>query len=205
MKRLNLENNNTPAEYDEIFIKRKIAGANWQDLRRWKKLLRFFKGGNLIDIGCLDSNIPPVAKALSPKSNVWGIDVAETAIHHMQQQYPYVDYRVMDLYKIEFPDNHFDYAVMGEVIEHLEDPKAAIKEAMRILKPGGRLALSTPLNEEAEPGAVDHIHHIWSYSLQDIFDLLKPYGGVDTSVLSSQHFPTYKYAWPSIIAWVKKK
>ena len=41
-------------------------------------------------------------------------------------------------------DNSFDFAVTFQVIEHIQDDKAFIKEIHRVLKPGGKLLLSTP-------------------------------------------------------------
>jgi len=41
-------------------------------------------------------------------------------------------------------DNSFDFAVTFQVIEHIQDDKAFILEIHRVLKPGGKLLLSTP-------------------------------------------------------------
>lgn len=41
-------------------------------------------------------------------------------------------------------DNSFDFAVSFQVIEHIQDDKAFIREIHRVLKPGGKLFLSTP-------------------------------------------------------------
>jgi len=41
-------------------------------------------------------------------------------------------------------DNSFDFAVTFQVIEHIQDDKAFIREIHRVLKPGGKLLLSTP-------------------------------------------------------------
>lgn len=41
-------------------------------------------------------------------------------------------------------DNSFDFAVTFQVIEHIQDDKAFISEIHRVLKPGGKLFLSTP-------------------------------------------------------------
>lgn len=46
--------------------------------------------------------------------------------------------------KLPFGDNSFDFIVLAEVIEHLKNPYAVIKELNRILKQGGKLILSTP-------------------------------------------------------------
>jgi SAM-dependent methyltransferase len=44
------------------------------------------------------------------------------------------------------PDNHFDIVICTEVLEHTLQPFNAVAELHRILKPGGKLYLSTPFN-----------------------------------------------------------
>lgn len=41
-------------------------------------------------------------------------------------------------------DRSFDCVLLSEVIEHLEAPKVSISEASRVLRPGGRLLVTTP-------------------------------------------------------------
>jgi ubiquinone/menaquinone biosynthesis C-methylase UbiE len=41
-------------------------------------------------------------------------------------------------------DNTFDCVLMSEVIEHLEAPQISIREAARVLRPDGRLLVTTP-------------------------------------------------------------
>jgi SAM-dependent methyltransferase len=43
-----------------------------------------------------------------------------------------------------FPDDYFDVVTMWDVIEHLHDPFETLLEIRRILKPGGKLIISTP-------------------------------------------------------------
>lgn len=45
---------------------------------------------------------------------------------------------------LDFPDGYFDSIVMVTVIEHLVDPKNALRELSRVLKPTGRLIIDTP-------------------------------------------------------------
>lgn len=205
MQKLTEQNNkNSALEYDKIFLKRKENGIDEQDLKRWKKLLKFYKGGRLIDLGCLDSEIPGLIKQRFPEAEVWGIDLAQQAITQMQQKFPWVYYEVMDVYKTKYPDNYFGYIVAGELIEHLEFPEEFIKEGMRILRPGGIFALSTPKEEIKDIGAIDKERHLWSFSEDDIENLFSPYGSVKIEFLKSQYFPIYKYRFPTLISWIKK-
>jgi ubiquinone/menaquinone biosynthesis C-methylase UbiE len=50
----------------------------------------------------------------------------------------------VDIHDMPFADNSFDKVLMTEVLEHLADDRAALREVFRILKPGGILALSVP-------------------------------------------------------------
>ncbi len=45
---------------------------------------------------------------------------------------------------LPFPANTFDYVISHEVIEHVHDDRAAVREMIRVLKPGGRLLLFCP-------------------------------------------------------------
>ncbi|BAJ62081.1 MULTISPECIES: class I SAM-dependent methyltransferase [Anaerolinea] len=45
---------------------------------------------------------------------------------------------------LPFPENHFDFLLSHEVLEHVQDDARAIREMVRVLKPGGRIALFCP-------------------------------------------------------------
>lgn len=46
--------------------------------------------------------------------------------------------------RLPFPDGTFDRIICSEVLEHIPDDSAALRELFRILKPGGRLAATVP-------------------------------------------------------------
>lgn len=49
-----------------------------------------------------------------------------------------------DARSIPVPDDSYDIALMGELLEHVPDPKAVLKEACRLLKAGGKLLATVP-------------------------------------------------------------
>lgn len=51
-----------------------------------------------------------------------------------------------DLQRLALPDAHFDAAACGEVLEHLPDDRAGIRELRRVLRPGGLLVATVPAN-----------------------------------------------------------
>lgn len=51
-----------------------------------------------------------------------------------------VSFHVGDVYSLDFDDNTFDIVHAHQVLQHLANPVAALKEIKRVLKPGGLLA-----------------------------------------------------------------
>jgi 2-polyprenyl-3-methyl-5-hydroxy-6-metoxy-1,4-benzoquinol methylase len=55
-----------------------------------------------------------------------------------------IHWEVADIQDIEHPPESFDTVISCETIEHVPDPRRALAELARVLKPGGRLYLTTP-------------------------------------------------------------
>jgi len=53
-----------------------------------------------------------------------------------------------DAYRLPFRGGGFDLVILSEIVEHLEEPAVALREAARVLRPGGTLLLSVPYREE---------------------------------------------------------
>jgi ubiquinone/menaquinone biosynthesis C-methylase UbiE len=49
-----------------------------------------------------------------------------------------------DIFRLPFRDESFDGVICSEVLEHIKDPRPAVSEILRLLKPGGSLAASVP-------------------------------------------------------------
>ena len=62
---------------------------------------------------------------------------------------------------LQFQDELFDCVCAIQVLEHLEDPKAAIKEMLRVLKKGGKLIITVPINKELDDNGLSKHLHYW--------------------------------------------
>ncbi|NET36072.1 MAG: class I SAM-dependent methyltransferase [Cyanothece sp. SIO1E1] len=64
--------------------------------------------------------------------------------HAKQNSIQNVQFETQDIQQTTFPDQHFDIIISFETIEHVPNPRKAIRELHRILKPNGTLLLTTP-------------------------------------------------------------
>jgi SAM-dependent methyltransferase len=65
-----------------------------------------------------------------------------------------------DALRLPFPDDAFDGIIASEVLEHVWADDAAIRELVRVLRPGGRMAVTVPTRwPERVCWAIDHHYH----------------------------------------------
>ncbi|PJF22899.1 MAG: hypothetical protein CUN56_03680 [Phototrophicales bacterium] len=57
---------------------------------------------------------------------------------------PDIDLYHASIYDLPFPDNMFNAVILSEVLEHLDDDVAGLREVYRVLKPGGVIAVTVP-------------------------------------------------------------
>ncbi len=100
-------------------------------------------GARVLEAGCgAGHGLGP----LKTRYAMWGQDISPQAIAQAKQAHPELAGRLQagPLEEADFPAASFDAVVMWDVIEHLWDPPAALQTVARLLRPGGRLCLSTP-------------------------------------------------------------
>lgn len=65
-----------------------------------------------------------------------------------------------DALDLPFPDASFDHVVVSEVLEHVWDDERALVEIARVVRPGGRVAVTVPSYwPERVCWAIDHRYH----------------------------------------------
>jgi SAM-dependent methyltransferase len=75
-------------------------------------------------------------------SSVIGVDVAPRMVELAAAQYPRVDFRQADAENLSLPDQSFDAVVSNFGIGHFPRPERALGEFVRVLVPGGAVAVS---------------------------------------------------------------
>jgi ubiquinone/menaquinone biosynthesis C-methylase UbiE len=112
-------------------------------LRRDFLLEHVAAGDRVLDVGCGEGRF--ASELLRAGASVLGVDVAEEPLRRARERDRALDLRLVDAdesWPIE--DASFDAVWAGETIEHVLDTAGWLSEVRRVLRPGGRLLLSTP-------------------------------------------------------------
>ena len=98
--------------------------------------------GNVLEIGCgWGRGLDLLTKAAD---HYTGIDKNEKLINALSAEYRTATFTAVTIPPLStLADNTFDYIVTFQVIEHIQNDDLFIKEAHRVLKPGGKLLLTT--------------------------------------------------------------
>lgn len=96
------------------------------------------KPKNILDVGCGGGHLLSEIQKRMPEAKLTGVDVYETKKKG-------ITFKVADINNgLPFQSAAFDCLILGEVIEHIPDPDALLREIRRVLKKNGIFIISTP-------------------------------------------------------------
>ncbi len=101
-------------------------------------------GETLLNAGCGTGEYNYYLRDHFGKSH--GIDINEEDIETARSlnQDSDIQYDIGDITALTFPDGYFDSIICIDVLEHVEQPEAVLRELARVLKPAGQLIASIP-------------------------------------------------------------
>ena len=147
------------------------------ELRRSFALAEIGPSDRVLDLGCGAGDLTADLRAAA--GCVIGVDVAEAALRRARARHPELTFLLSGIDgELPLQDNVFDVVWASEVIEHVADTARWMSEARRVLRPGGRLLLTTPshgrlklavggLERYSEPLG-DHLHLYTARSLRGL-------------------------------------
>jgi len=115
---------------------------------KWSKLLPHIpreKGIVILDFGCGAGHLIEEMRRVNPEARFVGVDVSHEALARAKTRCPYAEFHhVLESEQISLPSASVDFIFSSEVIEHVYDTEWMAGEMARVLRPGGRLLLTTP-------------------------------------------------------------
>ena len=131
-----------------------------------------------LDVGCGTGAVARVLVELPGMREVIGIDPSPIFIdkaRELGKGIPQLSFHIGDARALEFSDASFDLLVFHTVLRHVPEPERALREAHRVLRPGGWLAVFDgdyptasvaigafdPLQSTVETMVANFVHNPW--------------------------------------------
>ena len=122
--------------------------------------------GDLLEIGCGEGR--GVALLHKQVNNYSGLDKIAELVDSLAKEYPQANFKQSVIPPLPYPDSSFDTVISFQVIEHIKDDKAYLKEIFRVLKPGGIALLTTPNIKLSLSRNPWHIREYTAIQLKDL-------------------------------------
>lgn len=124
----------------------------------------------VLDAGCGLGYGSAMVAAGTTARRVIGVDASDFAVAYAEAHYRtpagVTEFRQGSVTDLSFlADASVDFMIAMEILEHLEEPRAFLTEAYRVLKPSGRILLSVPNDWSDETGEDPnpYHHHVYTF------------------------------------------
>lgn len=136
------------------------ANSFWERYgRRTVERLRLSAGARVLDVCCgSGASAIPAAEAVGPSGSVLGVDLAQNLLNLARTKarkrgLTNLDFRAGDMLDLGLPESSFEAAICVFGIFFVPDMQLAVRKLLRLVKPGGKLAITTWGPEFFEPAS----------------------------------------------------
>lgn len=156
--------------------------GQWEDLRglhvddaqvdaQLSATLRTEPVGDLLDIGTGTGRV--LQQVADHVSSAIGVDNAKPMLEIARDKldragHSHCQVRLADMYHLPFAANRFDAVTLNMVLHYAEAPAAVLREAARVLRPGGRLVLVDFAPHDLEDLRERHAHRWLGFSQVEV-------------------------------------
>ena len=135
---------------DAMWYFRALHGHVWRELKTHAPA----GTGRVLDAGCGTGGLIRRLASRRPEWRWTGVDVAPLALQ-LAKERGIADVREASVTALPFGDGEFSAVVSADVLYHLDDDEAALREMARVLRPGGVAVINVPA-------------HAWLWSYHDV-------------------------------------
>ncbi|RJP72889.1 MAG: class I SAM-dependent methyltransferase [Candidatus Zixiibacteriota bacterium] len=198
------------AALDRLFLRSRYV---WREMRRLKR--RGFTPVHILDAGSGFGQYSFRLGRIFPRAQILGLDVKQDLVDSgnrfaSRAGAAKVAFQAGDLLKMDFA-GRFDLALSVDVLEHIEDDRAMIRNIGASLKPGGLFVLTTPY----WPGTPESASQVFvgehvrpGYSRQDLQEKLNQ-AGLELERFDITYGPAGNVAWKLLqrgpMSWLAKR
>jgi SAM-dependent methyltransferase len=136
----------------------------------------FPPSGTLIEVGCSSGFLLRQIRDTYPAATLVGADVVSEPLARLSKQHPDIAFVRMDLVECALPSEAFDAVVALNVLEHIEQDDAAVRQAFRILRPGGIFVVEVPQGPALFDAYDRQLRHFRRYTSAGLYALLAQAG-----------------------------
>lgn len=105
---------------------------------------------------------------------VTAVDLSEKNLAYIRKTNSTIDCRIGNSYELPFAVERFDWIVMNEVLEHLEEPQKALLHIKSFLTPNGKIMISVPYKEKLSYSLCIHCNQLTPHNAHlHSFDIIK--------------------------------
>lgn len=145
----NVDQQATPASFVAHLDRITALGQVLAYKRQTYELLRVQANQHILDVGCgAGDDALALAELVGQDGLVIGLDSSETMIQTARERaeraHLPVEFRLGDVFCLEFPDASFDGVRADRVMHHLAQYELAFAEMVRVTRPGGRIVVFEP-------------------------------------------------------------